>query len=194
MLPLLLGPLGVEAVSAHGFSADAQRAAARALREAVGQAKRLVSAIGADLGVVFDRAGERIFLIDEQAREIPVEQALLLFLRLMGSDGRHGKLAFPITVTSHVDELVEGSGLEVIRTPASLAELTKAAAERRRHLRGRRRRRLRLPGVPAGLRRGGEPLQAARAAGAGRASRSRSSSPSCRRARSSTARCRAPGR
>ena len=46
----------------------------------------------------------------------------------MGSDGRQGKLAFPITVTSHVDDLVKGSELEVIRTPASLAELTKAAA------------------------------------------------------------------
>jgi mannose-1-phosphate guanylyltransferase / phosphomannomutase len=128
VLPLLLGPLGVEAVSAHGFSADGGEPHT-GLREAVGQAKRLVTAISADLGVVFDRAGERIFLIDEQAHEIPVEQALLLFLRLMGSDGRHGKLAFPITVTSHVDELVAGSGLEVIRTPHSLAELTKAAAE-----------------------------------------------------------------
>src|SRR6478609_1215356 len=48
--------------------------------------------------------------------------------RRRGSEGRQGKVAFPITVTSHVDELVEGSGLEVIRTPASLAELTKAAA------------------------------------------------------------------
>jgi mannose-1-phosphate guanylyltransferase / phosphomannomutase len=128
VLPLLLGPLGVEAVSAHGFAADGGEPHA-GLREAVGQAKRLVTAVGADLGVVFDRAGERLFLIDEQAHEIPVEQALLLFLRLMGSDGRHGKLAFPITVTSHVDELVAGSGLEVIRTPHSLAELTKAAAE-----------------------------------------------------------------
>jgi mannose-1-phosphate guanylyltransferase/phosphomannomutase len=128
VLPLLLGPLGVEAVSAHGFSADGGEPHTN-LREAVGQAKRLVTAIGADLGVVFDRAGERLFLIDEQAHEIPVEQTLLLFLRLMGSDGQHGKLAFPITVTSHVDELVADSGLEVIRTPHSLAELTKAAAE-----------------------------------------------------------------
>src|SRR5215218_2731023 len=128
VLPLLLGPLGVEAVSAHGFAADGGEPHT-SLREAVGQAKRLVTAIGADLGVVFDRAGERLFLVDEQAHEIPVEQALLLFLRLMGSDGRHGKLAFPITVTSHVDELVAGSELEVIRTPHSLAELTKAAAE-----------------------------------------------------------------
>ncbi|MFL5924743.1 MAG: sugar phosphate nucleotidyltransferase [Gaiellaceae bacterium] len=128
VLPLMLGPLGLEAVSAHGFAADGGEPHT-GLREAVGQAKRLVTAIGADFGVVFDRAGERLFLIDEQAHEIPVEQTLLLFLRLMGSDGRHGKLAFPITVTSHVEELVAGSGLEVIRTPASLAELTKAAAQ-----------------------------------------------------------------
>jgi mannose-1-phosphate guanylyltransferase/phosphomannomutase len=127
VLPLLLGPLEVEAVSAHGFSTDAAEPSTT-LREAVGQAKRLVSAVSADLGVVFDRAGERLFLIDEQAHEIPVEQTLLLFLRLMGSNGRTGKLAFPITVTSQVEELVKGSNLEVVRTPASLAELTKAAA------------------------------------------------------------------
>jgi mannose-1-phosphate guanylyltransferase/phosphomannomutase len=127
VLPLLLGPLEIEAVSAHGFSTDTAEPSTT-LREAVGQAKRLVSAISADLGVVFDRAGERLFLIDEQAHEIPVEQTLLLFLRLMGSNGRNGKLAFPITVTSQVEELVKGSNLEVVRTPASLAELTKAAA------------------------------------------------------------------
>jgi mannose-1-phosphate guanylyltransferase / phosphomannomutase len=127
VLPLLLGPLEIEAVSAHGFSTDSAEPSTT-LREAVGQAKRLVSAISADLGVVFDRAGERLFLIDEQAHEIPVEQTLLLFLRLMGSNGRNGKLAFPITVTSQVEELVKGSNLEVVRTPASLAELTKAAA------------------------------------------------------------------
>ena len=32
-------------------------------------------------------------------------------------------------MTSHVDALLEGSGLEVVRTPASLGDLTKAAAE-----------------------------------------------------------------
>ena len=48
----------------------------------MGQAKRLVSAVGADLGAVFDRPGERLYLVDEQAREIPVEQTLLLYLRL----------------------------------------------------------------------------------------------------------------
>jgi mannose-1-phosphate guanylyltransferase/phosphomannomutase len=129
VLPLVLGPLGVEAVSAHGFTTDRTDTGTQLLREAIGQVKQLVPAVGADLGVVLDRAAERLYLVDEGGREIPVEQSLLLFLRLIGTDGRRGKLAFPITVTSQVDKLLEGSGLEVVRTPASLADLTKAAAE-----------------------------------------------------------------
>jgi mannose-1-phosphate guanylyltransferase / phosphomannomutase len=129
VLPLLLGPLGVEAVAAHEFTSDQPTGESTNLRGLVGQAKRLVGAIGADLGVVFDRSAERLYLIDDRAREIPVEQALLLYLRLIGSNGKRGKLAFPVTVTSQVDRLVEGSPLEVVRTPASLAALTKAAAE-----------------------------------------------------------------
>ena len=129
VLPLLLGPLGVEAVSAHGFTTDRSDPGSALLREAIGQVKQLVPAVRADLGVVLDRAAERVYLVDERGREIAVEQTLLLFLRLIGSNGRRGKLAFPITVTSQVDKLLEGSGLEVVRTPASLADLTKAAAE-----------------------------------------------------------------
>jgi mannose-1-phosphate guanylyltransferase/phosphomannomutase len=127
VLPLVLGPLGVEAVSAHGFIAE-RTEGPLTLPESIGQAKRLVAAVGADFGAVLDRAAERLYLIDERGREVPVEEALLLYLRLIASDGRTGKLAFPITVTSQVDRIVEGSGLEVVRTPASLADLTKAAA------------------------------------------------------------------
>jgi mannose-1-phosphate guanylyltransferase/phosphomannomutase len=126
VLPLVLGPLGVEAVSAHAFSQSTPEDTT--LRGLIGQTKKLVGAVGADLGVVIDRAAERLYLVDERGREIPVEQTLLLFLRLLGSNGRRGKLAFPVTVTSQVDKIVKKSDLQVIRTPASLSELTKAAA------------------------------------------------------------------
>ena len=129
MIPLVLGALAVEAISAHAYVSERNLAPATAtLRESLGQAKRLVSAVGADFGVVLDQAGERIYLVDEQAREIAVEQELLLFLSLLTSDGKKGKLAFPITVTSLVDRMVEGTELEIERTPASLAALTRAAA------------------------------------------------------------------
>jgi mannose-1-phosphate guanylyltransferase/phosphomannomutase len=129
VLPLLLGPLAVEAVAGHEFSPDRASPEPTSLSGLVGQTKRLVAAVGADLGVVFDRAAERLYLIDDEAREIPVEQALLLYLRLIGSNGKAGKLAFPVTVTSQVEKVVAGSSLEVVRTPASLAALTKEAAE-----------------------------------------------------------------
>ena len=128
VLPLVLGPLGVEAVAAHAFPTEGAPDGT-GLAASIGQAKRLVPAVGADLGAVFDRAGERLYLVDEKAREIPVEQALLLYLRLIGSNGRRGKLAFPVTVTSQVDRLIEGSQLEIIRTPASLPDLTRVAAQ-----------------------------------------------------------------
>src|SRR5262249_56278749 len=79
---------------------------------------------------VFGGGAGGVRRVEGQGDEGPGEQALLLFLRLLGSNGRHGKLAFPVTVTSQVEKLVENSQLEVVRTPTSLPELTRAAAER----------------------------------------------------------------
>jgi mannose-1-phosphate guanylyltransferase/phosphomannomutase len=129
ILPLVLGPLGVEAIASHAYlRGEGAVPATAALAESIGHAKRLVSAVAADFGVVLDPGAERIYLIDESAREVPVEQELLLFLSLITSNGRRGKLAFPVTVTSLVDRFVEGTSFEVERTPASLAALTRAAA------------------------------------------------------------------
>ena len=126
VLPLVVGPLGVEAVSSHGFFADAG-GGTNTIAQSIGQTKKLVTAVGADLGAVFDAAAERLFLVDETGREVPVEQTLLLFLSLIGTSGQTGKVAFPVTVTSQVDTLVDGR-LEIVRTPNSLADLTRAAA------------------------------------------------------------------
>jgi len=128
VLPLVAAPLGIEVVAAHAFpgerSADGAGPAA-----SIEEAQRLVPAVGADLGAVLDRAGERLYLVDERANEIPAGQALLLYLSLLRAAGRTGRLAFPVIATSWVERLLEGSGLEVIRTAASLPALTKAAAE-----------------------------------------------------------------
>ena len=60
---------------------------------------------------------------------MPSEQALLLFPHLIVAAGGSGKLAFPVTVTSQVDAIVEGTDLEIVRTNASPAALTRAAAD-----------------------------------------------------------------
>src|SRR5205085_7079051 len=68
VLPLVLGPLGVEAVSAHAFAAEREAPGpGERLQESMAQARRLVGAVGADLGVVFVRAAECLYLIGDRA-------------------------------------------------------------------------------------------------------------------------------
>jgi mannose-1-phosphate guanylyltransferase/phosphomannomutase len=98
------------------------------LHETIQQARRLVGPVSADLGAVFDRSAERLYLIDERGREIPPAQALLLFLQLLRENGQHGKVAVPINVTSQV-ERIAGDALEIVRTPAALADLTRTTVE-----------------------------------------------------------------
>ena len=165
VLPLVFGQLGVEAVTAHAFESDVGSAPAR-FGATLDYAQRLVEAVNADFGAVFDRSAERLFLIDETGREVRPDQALLLYLHLLAIE-HHGKVAVPITATSQVEEVV-GDRLEVIRTPATLAGLTPGGRRRGRRLRGRAGWRLRVPRLPARLRRERVALQAARAARAGR--------------------------
>jgi mannose-1-phosphate guanylyltransferase/phosphomannomutase len=127
VLPLVLGPLGVEAVTAHAFESDSGHLPAR-LRALIEGATRLVPAVDADLGVVFDRSAERLYLLDETGREILPDQALLLYLRLIASNGYQGKVAVPINATSQIEHIVENR-LEVVRTPASLPALARASVE-----------------------------------------------------------------
>ena len=121
-LPLVLGPLGVEAIGTRGFYVEDGPAELEPL-----DARRIVTGVGADLGVVFDRAAERLLLVDELGEPIPAELGLLLVVRLLVLAGRAGEIAVPVTATGLVDELVEGSALTVVRTQASLSELTLAA-------------------------------------------------------------------
>jgi mannose-1-phosphate guanylyltransferase/phosphomannomutase len=97
------------------------------LQETIQQAKRLVAAVNADFGAVFDRSAERIYLIDELGGAVPPDLALLLYLRLIASNGHHGKVVVPINTTSQVESLV-GEGIETVRTPVSLPDLTRIAA------------------------------------------------------------------
>ncbi len=122
-LPLVLGPLGIEAIGARGFYVDDVEDI-----ESI-DARRIVTGVRADLGVVLDRAAERLQLVDERGESVPAELGLLLVIRLLALAGRTGRIAVPITTTGHVDELVEGSGLAVLRTRHSVGDLTRAATE-----------------------------------------------------------------
>ncbi len=124
-VPLVLGPLGVEAVGIHGFVADAPERAGHSTIE-VG---RLVTAVGTDFGIVFDRTAERVQLVDGTGAIVHSELALLTIVHLLVLAGRRGVVAVPVTASRHVEEVAAGSRLTIRRTAHSIAALTAAAAE-----------------------------------------------------------------
>ena len=92
------------------------------------QTRRLVEAMGADLGVVLDRAAERIMLIDEQAREIPADTTLHLMLGLVASTTPAGPDRAAGERVARRRAIAAAYGVEVVRAGITQAGLIEAAA------------------------------------------------------------------
>jgi mannose-1-phosphate guanylyltransferase / phosphomannomutase len=130
ILPLVLGALEVETFGSHAHLTGMPPAVtAGEMQETLAQAARLVAAVGADFGAVLDQAAERILLVDDRGEPVSTEEELLLFVSLMSGNGGSGTLAFPVTTSSLVEDLVSGTELTIQRTQASVSALTRAAAE-----------------------------------------------------------------
>src|SRR5262249_25481049 len=67
ILPTVLGPLGTEAITAHPYETDYQP---EEHDDPLERVQRLVPAVAAHVGVAFDRAGERVYIVDEHG--VPV--------------------------------------------------------------------------------------------------------------------------
>jgi mannose-1-phosphate guanylyltransferase/phosphomannomutase len=129
VLPLVLPRLNAEVISLHAFTDETKTTVAPTeLGANIADVQRLVKVMGADLGVVIDAGAERIYLVDELGNEIPLEKALLLFVRLVAGVAHSGqKIALPLTVTRLAEEMAAPYGVEVVRTKVSLPALMEAA-------------------------------------------------------------------
>jgi mannose-1-phosphate guanylyltransferase/phosphomannomutase len=130
VMPSLLRSLRIESFSTHSFmDPDEQAILAADLPAFTTQTRRLVEAMGANLGVVFDRAAERVILLDELAREIPPDTALYLLVGLVSKHyaGR-GKIVLPANVSRVAEQIAAANGVEVVHSGITHAGLIEAAA------------------------------------------------------------------
>jgi mannose-1-phosphate guanylyltransferase/phosphomannomutase len=130
VMSALLRSLRVESFSTHSFmDPDEQAILAADLPAFTTQTRRLAEAMGANLGVIFDRAAERIVLIDELAREIAPEIALYLLVALVAKHrGTQGKIVLPANVSRAAEQLASEHGATVVRAGITQAGLIEAAA------------------------------------------------------------------
>jgi mannose-1-phosphate guanylyltransferase / phosphomannomutase len=130
VMPTMLRSLRVESFSTHSFiDPDEQAILAADLPAFTSQTSRLVEAMGANVGVVFDRAAERIVLIDERARELPPDAALHLLIGLVAKHRRgRGRIVIPANVSRVAERIAGAHGMAIERAGITQAGLMEAAA------------------------------------------------------------------
>lgn len=87
----------------------------------------LVRSSGASLGSMLDATGERLRLVDGRARIVPLDQALLAYIRLVSGTVEKPRVAVPVTTSRAVEEIVAAEGGEVVWTRISQAALSDAS-------------------------------------------------------------------
>jgi len=88
-----------------------------------------VEAMGAHMGVVFDRSAERIVLIDELGREIPPDIALHLLIGLVAKHrAGAGRIVIPANVSRVAERIAGAYDVPVERAGITQAGLIAAAA------------------------------------------------------------------
>jgi mannose-1-phosphate guanylyltransferase/phosphomannomutase len=88
---------------------------------------KLVTASGADLGVLFDAVGERIVLVDERGAIVGLDRALLLFVDLIVRTEDDGGIALPVSTTRLAADLAARHGRQVHGCKLSTSAIMRAA-------------------------------------------------------------------
>jgi mannose-1-phosphate guanylyltransferase / phosphomannomutase len=85
-----------------------------------------VTSSGADLGVLIEPGGEVAHLVDDAGRVVGLDQALLMFIAHEATRGAE-RIAAPVSVTRHAEQLAQRLGASFEWTTTSLAALMDAA-------------------------------------------------------------------
>ena len=130
VLPLLLGGLGVDALTVNGRLDETRTA--ETLAEHMSQLQRLgelVASSGAAFGVRFDHVAERLAIVNERGELIHDDRALLVFMDLVAAERRGGRVALPVTTTRVADSVGRFHGVGIEWTSTSPDDLTRASLE-----------------------------------------------------------------
>jgi mannose-1-phosphate guanylyltransferase / phosphomannomutase len=128
VLPHLLSRLSLDSLIVNGHLDENRVAPTEGERQAdLDRLARLVTASGADLGVLFDAVGERIVLVDEKGTILGLDRALLLYVDLIVRTEGGGGIALPVSTTRLAAGLATRHGRQVHGTKLATSAIMRAA-------------------------------------------------------------------
>lgn len=130
IFPRIVGRLGVEAVA---LNANLDAARITKTQEEFDKGLRHLTAIArslsADLGVMLDTGGEKIFLADEKGEILPDWVALQVVSLLICRLHKAGRLGVPVNASRNIEKIAARYGMEVVRTRTLPRSLMETAAQ-----------------------------------------------------------------
>jgi mannose-1-phosphate guanylyltransferase/phosphomannomutase len=128
VLPHLLSRLSLDTLIVNGHLDENRVAPTESERQAdLDRLAKLVTASGADLGVLFDAVGERIALVDEHGVILGLDRALLLYVDLVVRTEGDGDIALPVSTTRLAADLANRHGRQVHGCKLATSAIQRAA-------------------------------------------------------------------
>lgn len=128
IFPAILGELGVEVVSLNAYLDESRiTKTAEEFQRSLAQLSNIVRTLSADLGVLLDTGGEKVFVVDEKGEILSGDLSLSLMALLTMRGHDKGTVVVPITASQVLDQLAEDHGFTLLRSPSSPQALTEAA-------------------------------------------------------------------
>jgi len=128
IFPGVLGALGVEVIALNAYLDESRISkTAEEFQRSLQQLSNIVRTLGADLGVLLDTGGEKVFLVDEKGEILAGDLALALVALLVMRTHPAGRIVVPMTAPRSVEKLAEEHGFQVTRSRGTPRALTEAA-------------------------------------------------------------------
>jgi len=129
IFPAVLGELGCEVVALNAYLDESKiTRTAEEFEAALQQLSTIVPTLKADLGVLMDSGGEKIFLVDEGGRIMTGDEALATFILLGLKSGEVHALAVPVSASQAIEQMARPFGAEVVRTRTTYHSMMEVAA------------------------------------------------------------------
>jgi mannose-1-phosphate guanylyltransferase/phosphomannomutase len=128
IFPSVLGALGVEVIALNAYLDESKISkTAQEFQRSLHQLSNIVRTLGADLGVLLDTGGEKVFLVDEKGEIVAGDLALALVALLVMRTRPPGRIVVPVTASRVLERLAGEHGFQVTRSRGTPRALTEAA-------------------------------------------------------------------
>ena len=126
IFPRVLGRLGMETVALNAILDPAHTTrTSEEFEKGIRHLSTISRSLNADLGVMIDTGGEKIFLVDEKGDILNDDVALQVVCLLACRQARKGLVGVPVTASRNIESIAARYGMDVVRSrmlPRSLME------------------------------------------------------------------------